>query len=529
MDNPRALLSVWNKTSIISFAKSLIDMGWTIMSTGGTSKKLKDAGMEIIDVSDYTKHPEIFDGRVKTLHPAVHGGILARKSKSADMSKLAELGYNSIDLVCVNLYPFEEISAKRPPVNEAELIEMIDIGGPTMIRSAAKNFKDVIVLTHPNQYQDLIKNLSKEKGSPLGINEEMRRKLALEAFERTSEYDLAISTELNRRINGNTIPSKIKISTKKGTKLRYGENPHQPASFYPDESYLGENGLAGISQHSGKQLSFNNYLDLDGTLRILRSLLIFCKEDNHGCVIVKHSNPSGVAVDINQQKSWKNALLSDPESAFGCVIGFTHRVTKTTAEEIGDHFFECIIAPEFEKEALKILEQKKNRRILSIKELKPRIDEVKYRQIEGGWLSQIQGPPPLEWDRVESVTDKKMNDSEIELAKFGIIVISEVKSNAIILVKKTDSGFTTVGIGPGQTSRVESVKIAARRAGKKSEKSMMISDAFFPFKDAIDAANEIGVSSIVQPGGSIRDQESIQAANEYGISMIFTGKRLFLH
>ena len=283
------------------------------------------------------------------------------------------------------------------------------------------------------------------------------------------------------------------------------------------------------NQHSGKQLSFNNDLDLDGTLRILRSLLAICKEDKHGCVIVKHSNPSGVAVDNHQEKSWQNALLSDPESAFGCVIGFTHTVTKVTAEEIADHFFECIIAPDFEEEALKILSSKNNRRIISIKQLKPRIDEIKFRQIEGGWLSQIQGPPPLEWEEVKSVTTVKMDNSEIDLAKFGIIVISEVKSNAIILVKKSDSGFTTVGIGPGQTSRVEAVNIAARRAGKRSKKSMMISDAFFPFSDAIDAAHEIGVSSIVQPGGSIRDHESIEAANKYGISMIFTGKRLFLH
>ncbi len=529
MDNPRALLSVWNKESIVPFAKSLIEMGWTIISTGGTSNKLRDAGMEIIEVSEYTRHPEIFDGRVKTLHPAVHGGILARKSNTSDIAKLAELEYTSIDLVCVNLYPFEETSSRRPPVEEAELFEMIDIGGPTMIRSAAKNFEDVIVLTNPNQYQNILENLTKKNGSPVGITLENRRKLALEAFERTSEYDLAISMELSRRIHRNKIPAKIKISTEKGTKLRYGENPHQLASFYPDALHNGETGLSAINQHSGKQLSFNNYLDLDGTLRILRSLLAICKEDKHGCVIVKHSNPSGVAVDNHQEKSWQNALLSDPESAFGCVIGFTHTVTKVTAEEIADHFFECIIAPDFEEEALKILSSKKNRRIISIKQLKPRIDEIKFRQIEGGWLSQIQGPPPLEWEEVKSVTTVKMDNSEIDLAKFGIIVISEVKSNAIILVKKSDSGFTTVGIGPGQTSRVEAVNIAARRAGKRSKKSMMISDAFFPFSDAIDAAHEIGVSSIVQPGGSIRDHESIEAANKYGISMIFTGKRLFLH
>ncbi|MAK40609.1 MAG: bifunctional phosphoribosylaminoimidazolecarboxamide formyltransferase/IMP cyclohydrolase PurH [Euryarchaeota archaeon] len=529
MNNPRAILSVWNKESLVPFAKSLVDLGWTIISTGGTSRELRNSGIEIIELSEYTKHPEIFDGRVKTLHPAIHGGILARKSNTSDMSKLVELGYSSIDLVCVNLYPFEETSSRNPPVEESELIEMIDIGGPTMIRSAAKNFEDVIVLTNPNQYQNIIDDLTEHNGYPSGITEEKRKKLALEAFERTSEYDLAISTELNRRFNNNQIPKKIKISTKEGTRLRYGENPHQPASFYPDSSQYLETGLAAIDQHSGKQLSFNNYLDLDGTLRILRSLMIFCKEDRHGCVIVKHSNPSGVAVDAHQVKSWKNALLSDPESAFGCVIGFTHTVTKATAEMISEHFFECILAPDFEQDALSLLSSKKNRRIISIRELKPRIDEVKFRQIEGGWLAQIQGPPSIEWDEVKSVTDNKMDEYEIELARFGIIVISEVKSNAIILVKKTDTGFTTVGIGPGQTSRIEAVKIAARRAGKKSEKSMMISDAFFPFKDAIDLANEIGISSIVQPGGSIRDQESIDAANEHGISMIFTGKRLFLH
>jgi len=529
MDKPRALISVWEKKGIIEFANSLSNMGWIIVSTGGTSRKLRESGIEVTDVSEITNHPEILDGRVKTLHPAIHGGILARRGNDDDMKILNELKYGTIDLVCVNLYPFENVASQKPPVSDEILIEMIDIGGPTMIRSAAKNNKDVIIATHQSQYDIIIQELIKSNGKPSGIDISMKKKLALEAFQSTAAYDIVVSNELENRFINPLTPRKIQITSEVGKKLTYGENPHQPASFYPSNT-IESTGLAATLQHGGKELSFNNYLDLDGALRIARGLLIDMDDEySHGCVIIKHTNPCGVAIDKHQSKAWKNALASDPESAFGCVIAFTSLVEKETAELISDHFFECIIAPGFDEAALDILSIKKNRRMLTIQDLSVRKEELRIRQIDGGWVAQIQGPPNIDWANVQCVTKRSTNETEILLAKFGCTVLSEVKSNSIALVSKTDTGMATVGIGPGQTSRVEAVHIAARRAGPQATESMMISDAFFPFRDGIEAANKIGVKAIIQPGGSIRDQEVIDAADEYGMSMLFTNKRLFLH
>jgi|TARA_B110000967_G_scaffold96546_1_gene99138 phosphoribosylaminoimidazolecarboxamide formyltransferase/IMP cyclohydrolase len=529
MDKPRALISVWEKKGIIEFANSLSNMGWIIVSTGGTSRKLRESGIEVTDVSEITNHPEILDGRVKTLHPAVHGGILARRENDNDMKILNELEYGTIDLVCVNLYPFENVAAQKPPVSDDILIEMIDIGGPTMIRSAAKNNKDVIIATHQSQYDFIIQELIKSNGKPSGIDISMKKKLALEAFQSTAAYDIVVSNELENRFINPLTPRKIQITSEVGKELRYGENPHQPASFYPSNT-IEPTGLAATLQHGGKELSFNNYLDLDGALRIARGLLIDMDDEySHGCVIIKHTNPCGVAIDKHQSKAWKNALASDPESAFGCVIAFTSLVEKETAELISDHFFECIIAPGFDEAALDILSIKKNRRMLTIQNLSVRKEELRIRQIDGGWVAQIQGPPNIDWAKVQCVTKRSTNEGEILLAKFGCTVLSEVKSNSIALVSKTDTGMATVGIGPGQTSRVEAVHIAAKRAGPQAAESMMISDAFFPFRDGVEAANKIGVKAIIQPGGSIRDQEVIDAADEYGMSMLFTNKRLFLH
>jgi phosphoribosylaminoimidazolecarboxamide formyltransferase/IMP cyclohydrolase len=288
-------------------------------------------------------------------------------------------------------------------------------------------------------------------------------------------------------------------------------------------------GLAAAVQHGGKPLSYNNYLDLDGALRLARTMISTCSDFEHGCVVIKHTNPCGASVDETQIRAWESALASDPESAFGCVIAFTKTVEIETAEAIGDHFFECMIAPSYAPEALEILSAKKNRRLLTLDPIKPRVDEIRMRQLDGGWLAQVQGPPSIDWGEVDCITDKQVDASEITLARFGATVLAEVKSNAIILVSRTATGCATVGVGPGQTSRVEAVKIAARRAGERATGSMMVSDAFFPFRDGIDAANEIGVATVVQPGGSVRDQESIDAANEHGMAMLFTGTRLFLH
>ncbi len=514
MAQPRALLSVWDKDGITDLAKSLSAMGWQILSTGGTARTLREAGLEVTDVSEATGHPEVFDGRVKTLHPAVHGGILARRDNEDDMSTLAELGYGTIDLVCINLYPFEDTAARVPSVPNPELIEMIDIGGPTMVRSAAKNHADVVVLTDPTQYSEVLDSLAQADGNPSGVSQEERQILALAAFQTTAAYDAAVSNELENRFIGQDVPSRIHLSTGEQTSLRYGENPQ---------------GLAAAIQHGGKPLSYNNYLDLDGALKLARSLQVTCSNEPHSCVIIKHTNPCGAAVDQTQVGAWENALASDPESAFGCVISFTQTVEKATAEAIGNHFFECMIAPSYEPEALEILSTKKNRRMLTLDPIEPRVDEVRLRQLDGGWLAQVQGPPGIDWNQVKCVTEKQTDDSEVALARFGSTVLAEVKSNAILLVARTETGCATVGVGPGQTSRVEAVRIAARRAGDRAKGSMMVSDAFFPFRDGIDTAHEIGVKTVVQPGGSMRDQDSIDAANEHGMAMLFTSTRLFLH
>lgn len=527
MTSRRALISVYHKEGIVEFARGLVDMGWIILSTGGTARLLREAGLEVQDVSEATGHPECFDGRVKTLHPAVHSGLLARRNNSGDMETLGNLGYAPIDLVCVNLYPFEETASRRPPASDSELIEMIDIGGPTMIRSAAKNHQDVLIITSSEQYSEIIHSLSSFDGDPTKITNSLRKRLALQAFQRTAAYDTAVSSELDNRFMDEEVPTRVHISTDEGVTLRYGENPHQAAAFYPNSG--GKSGLSAALQHGGKPLSYNNYLDLDGALRLARSLIASGFGNDHGCVVIKHTNPCGAAVDETQVGAWTNALASDPESAFGCVIAFTKPVQKKTAESIGNHFFECMIAPGYENGVLEILSQKKNRRMLTLSSMMPREDGVRLRQLDGGWLAQVQGPPSIQWDSVKCVTEREFSERELSLAKFGTTVISEVKSNAILLVATTTSGFATVGVGPGQTSRVEAVRIAARRAGDRAKDSMMVSDAFFPFRDGVDAASEIGVSSIIQPGGSMRDSDSIAAANEHGISMIFTHKRLFLH
>ena len=527
MERPTALISVWDKTGIEELATSLQSMGWTILSTGGTASRLRDSGIKVTDVSEATGHPEIFDGRVKTLHPTIHSGILARRGSRDDMEKLAEMGYDSIEMVCVNLYPFEETAARDPPASDQELIEMIDIGGPTMVRSAAKNHTDVIIITNSEQHGSVLEALSQSGGDPSGVDLAMRRHLAMSAFQSTAAYDTAVSNEFWSRFSETTIPNRILTTSDQGVELRYGENPHQPASFFPSSGP--PRGLSRAVQHGGKPLSYNNYLDLDAALRLVRSISQTCDFGTHSCAIIKHTNPCGASISENQASAWENSLASDPESAFGCVIAFNRVVERETAKSIGKHFFECMIAPGYESDAFEILTESKNRRILTLDPLGELTDEPKIRQVQGGWLSQIQGIPDIDWDNVSHVTEKTLDGDELNLARFGTSVIAEVQSNAIILVRKTENGYSTVGVGPGQTSRVESVRIAARRAGERAKGAMMISDAFFPFRDGIDTSNEIGITSIVQPGGSIRDNEVIEAANQHDMAMVFTGTRLFRH
>ena len=536
-ESPRALISVFDKDGISDFAQKLTDLGWEILSTGGTARLLREKGVDVTDVTDVTGHPEVFNGRVKTLHPAIHAAILARGNNSEDMTTLDELGYPRIDLVAVNLYPFEKVAARDPPVSEEELIEMIDIGGPTLVRASAKSHQDVLIITNPDDYNDILHLLEEADGSPSGINLSIRQRLALTAYQRTAAYDVALANTLATRLESleratsELLPEKLLISGGMKNNLRYGENPHQPAAFYPSNA-VGEssNGLASAKQHGGKELSFNNYLDLDAALRFCRSHIgPEWSEWPHCCVIIKHTNACGVAVSKNQVSAWDDALASDPESAFGCVIAFNTPVTKLTAEKIGDHFVECIIAPKYEDGALDILSTKKNRRMLTLENMTSLKMQTQFREIDGGWLAQTEGAPVIDWSQVKCVTKEQADLKQVDLARFGVAVCAQVKSNCVIFIQPTETGFATVGIGPGQTSRVEAVRIAARRAGERAKGAMMVSDAFFPFRDGIDTSHEIGITAVVQPGGSIRDQEVIDAADEHRMTMLFTGTRLFRH
>jgi len=535
VNSPRVLISVYDKNGVTALAVALESMGWKILSTGGTARLLRESGVEVSDVSSVTNHPEVFDGRVKTLHPAIHAPILARGNNPDDVSTLSNLGYPRIDMVVVNLYPFEEVAAREPPVSMDELIEMVDIGGPTLIRAAAKNHPDVLVLADPSQYDEVLLHLQDTDGDPSSVPLDVRQRLALTAFQRTAAYDVALSNTLAQRFEGveleGDLPPRLLISGGKLDRLRYGENPHQIAGFF-DASRSGEppSGLAAAKQHGGKELSFNNYLDLDAALRFARSVT----GDEwlnwaHCCVIIKHTNACGVAISTDQVSAWNDALASDPESAFGCVIAFNQVVNVEVAKAIGSHFVECIIAPGFDDEALDILSEKKNRRMLTSTNFSPLVPELRWREIDGGWLAQEEGAPQIDWNSVTSVTKKEADAEQIDLARFGVTVCAQVKSNCVVFIQPTTTGFATVGIGPGQTSRVEAVRIAARRAGDRAKGAMMVSDAFFPFRDGIDTSNEIGITSVVQPGGSIRDQEVIDAADEHGMTMLFTGVRLFRH
>ena len=534
---PRALISVYDKTGVTAFATALTAMGWQILSTGGTARLLRENGIEVTDVTDVTGHPEVFDGRVKTLHPAIHAAILARGDNQEDMSTLDELGYPRIDLVAVNLYPFEQVAAQDPPVSEADLIEMIDIGGPTLVRASAKSHADVLIVTNPDDYGGLLETIQEANGDPAAVDINTRQRLALTAYQRTAAYDVALANTLANRLESledeaeEILPEKLLISGGARNALRYGENPHQPAAFYPNHR-PGEapGGLAAAEQHGGKALSFNNYLDLDAALRFCRSCVgPEWAQWPHCCVIIKHTNACGVALSTDQVAAWDDALASDPESAFGCVIAFNTPVTKETADRIGTHFVECIIAPGYEDGALDILSEKKNRRMLTLEEMMPLDMQTQFRQIDGGWLAQTEGAPVIDWSDVQCVTKVEANSDQVDLARFGVAVCAQVKSNCVIFIQPTETGFATVGIGPGQTSRVEAVRIAARRAGDRAKDAMMVSDAFFPFRDGIDTSHEIGITSVVQPGGSIRDAEVIEAADEHGMTMLFTGTRLFRH
>ena len=540
---PRALLSVWDKTGIVEFATSLASLGFELVSTGGTARKLKDAGLQVMSVSDVTQHPEIFDGRVKTLHPAIHGPLLARMQKEEDRLGMTDLQYTPISLVACNLYPFVSAAAADPPLDKDALLEMIDIGGPTMVRASAKNHANVIICCNPDDYDSIIEDLSQANGEPSGVPMSRRQGLALAAYQHTASYDVAIANTLHQRWNGvpesfdavneqssrfhdTLLASAIKMDT-----LRYGENAHQSAALFVDDDAVGHHStLVTAHVEGGKAMSYNNYSDADATLRLCRSLSTDeWPNTPHACVIVKHNNPCGVALAASQVDAYRDALASDPESAFGSIICFNEVVTLDTAKAMADLFIEVLIAPGYAKDAKEFIMQKGNRRLLTIGSPKNRLAPLDrkriLKQIEGGWIVQTEEAPIIDWSMAKTVTEKKVTQEEIDSMKFAVRVCEQVKSNAIVMVQ----GLATVGIGPGQTSRVEAVRIAARRAGERADGCVLASDAFFPFADGLEQAAAAGAASIVQPGGSIRDQEVIDAANRLGVSMLFTGHRLFRH
>ncbi len=539
---PRALLSVWNKTGIVEFANGLVELGFELVSTGGTARTLREAGLSVRSVSDLTNHPEIFDGRVKSLHPAIHGPLLARLHQDDDATELVRLGYSPIRVVACNLYPFGEAAAQQPPLEDAALLEMIDIGGPTMVRASAKNHQHVLIATNPSRYESILTAIREAKDVQ-SVDMRLRQSLALEAFEHTAAYDVAIAQELHRRVKGDPsavdtpeeqrdrLPQHMLSASHLVDTLRYGENAHQAAALYVDHDTPNEaSTLVTAEVEGGKAMSYNNYSDADATLRLCRSLSTNEWPDTpHACVIVKHNNPCGAALGATQREAFERALASDPESAFGSIICFNEIVEASTAEAVGDLFVEVMMAPGYSKEAKSALMAKKNRRLLTIKSsndrLSPLTRTLVRKPIEGGVLVQTEEPPIIDWEKAKTVTEQQPTKAQLDSMKFAVRVCEQVKSNAIVMVQ----GTATVGIGPGQTSRVEAVRIAARRAGERAKGCVLASDAFFPFKDGLEQAAEAGATAIVQPGGSIRDQEVIDEANARGIAMLFTGHRLFRH
>ena len=534
---PRALLSVYDKTGIIEFAKGLDSLGYELVSTGGTARKLREAGLEVIGVSDVTGHPEIFDGRVKSLHPAIHGPLLCRLENESDAIGLAELGYPMIEVVACNLYPFSDAAAIEPPLEDLDLLEMVDIGGPTMVRASAKNHVNVVITCDPEDYSSVLQELNSGQ-----VSLETRRKLALKAYEHTATYDSAIANELASRWEGRPedsddteeqtrrLPNTMSVAAYKMQVLRYGENSHQAAALYVDPNATEGETLVTAKVEGAKAMSYNNYSDADATLRLCRALSTDeWPNTPHACVIVKHNNPCGVALGKTQLEAYEAALASDPESAFGSIICVNEPVTMEFAKALAPLFLEVLMAPGYEEGTKEILMEKRNRRILTIKSpngrLAPLPRKTVRKPIEGGWLIQTEEAPVIDWNKAKVVTENTPTEEQIASMKFAVRVCEQVKSNAIVMVQ----GLATVGIGPGQTSRVEAVRIAARRAGERGKGCVLASDAFFPFKDGIEQAAEAGAAAIVHPGGSIRDQEVIDEANARGIAMLFTGHRLFRH
>ena len=517
---PRAILSVSDKTNIIDLGRALAELKWEVISTGGTARALREAGIRVIDVKDVTGHPEILGGRVKTLHPAVHAGILGRRSVADDVATMKQHGYQPIDLVAVNLYPFHEAVAGNLPLDEA--MEEVDIGGPTMLRAAAKNHADVLVVVDPRDYQRVIAAIRTENATL-----ELRRELARKVFDHTAAYDRAITSYFDKQSESGSssdFPEAITLHLARVQSLRYGENPDQPAAFYAEPD-APPDALPSLEQLHGKELSFNNILDVEAGVMAVSA---WSGDRDAACVIIKHTTPCGVALGKTVEEAYEKALECDPVSAFGGIVAFNRTMTGAAAEAMANAFLEIVIAPDFEESALETMRKKKNLRIIKLPVAPSAAQERDYKRVRGGMLVQSRMRMVFDEQDWKVVTERQPSAPELDDLRFAWRACASVKSNAIVLAHNR----RTLGIGAGQMSRVDSSRIAVMKAndqGASLTGAALASDAFFPFRDGVDAAAAAGIKAVIQPGGSVRDSEVIEAANHHGITMVFTGRRVFRH
>lgn len=508
----RALISVSDKTGLVDFAAGLRDAGYEIISTGGTRKALENAGIETISISDVTGFPEIMDGRVKTLHPNVHGALLCVRDNPEHVKAIRDLGIEDIDLVCVNLYPFKE-TVQKEGVSHAEIIENIDIGGPSMLRSASKNYRYIPVVCDPADYDTVLEEIrTSGETAP-----ETRERLAAKVFRHTARYDAMIADYLTKK-TGEQFPESMTITFDKVQDLRYGENPHQSAAFYKgmNPAYS----LANAKQLHGKELSYNNIQDGNAAIEVLKEF-----DGQKAAVGLKHMNPCGVGIGATINEAWDKAYDADPVSIFGGIVALNDTVDAELAEKLSKIFLEIIIAPAFTDEALEILTRKKNIRLLELDTTLTPNNTLKYTNVNDGLLVQDMDTHAIHEEDLTCPTSRKPTAEELEQLLFGWKIVKHVKSNAIVLVKDSQ----TIGVGAGQMNRVGAAKIAIEQAGEKAKGSVMASDAFFPMPDTVEEAVKAGVTAIIQPGGSIKDQLSIDECNAHGIAMVFTGVRHFKH
>jgi phosphoribosylaminoimidazolecarboxamide formyltransferase / IMP cyclohydrolase len=507
----RALISVSDKSGIVDFAQELHNLGVEIVSTGGTAKLLTENNIPNIEISDYTGFPEMMDGRVKTLHPLVHGGILGLRDEHAKVAEENKIGW--IDLIVVNLYPFQK-TTEKPNVTLEEVIENIDIGGPSMIRSGSKNYGYVTTIVEPGDYSIVLEELKEG-----GVKFETRQELAIKAFGQTAKYDTFINSYLSKKLLDSSLdfPTDLTLQYELKQSLRYGENPNQKAALYKIPN--SNSAILDARIHQGIELSYNNVLDCEAAYNIVKEFV------DPACVVIKHTNPCGVATDADIVTAFERAYNADALSAFGGIISLNRKCTKSIAESISKVFAEIVIAPEYDAEALVILSKKKKLRVLEISDFYRQGSSMEYKSINGGLLVQESNQFNVELESLELKTTMRASDEDLSTAMFGWKVLKHVKSNGILIAKDN----TTVGIGMGQVSRVDAVELALKKAGENSVGSVLLSDAFFPFRDSIDLIAKYGIRTIIQPGGSMRDQEVIDACNEHGIAMYFTGNRCFKH